>query len=54
MNPTSVTEGCQTDGGESSISMEQKLKEIDYKMKEKLSIENAMPYKILEERMVQY
>jgi len=54
MNPTSVSEGCQTDGGESSISMEQKLKEIDYKMKEKLSIENAMPYKVLEERMVQY
>ena len=48
-----VTEGCQTElNGEMSI--DQRLKEIDFAMRDSLAAEKLMPYKVLEERMVKY
>jgi hypothetical protein len=43
-----VTEGIQTEAGDESISIDQKLKEIDYNAKMSLSSERVLPFKTLE------
>ena len=46
---------CQTeDMGSEHMSLDQKLRNIDYGLMERVQIERAMPFKTLEERMLKY
>ena len=36
------------------MSLEQKLRNIDYGLMERVQVERAMPFKALEERMMKY
>ena len=46
---------CQTeDIGSEHLSLDQKLKNIDYGLMERVQIERSMPFKSLEERMMKY
>ena len=46
---------CQTeDIGSEGLSLDQKLRNIDYGLMEKVQIERAMPFKSLEERMEKF
>ena len=46
---------CQTeDIGAESLSLDQKLRNIDYGLMERVQVERAMPFKTLEERMMKY
>ena len=46
---------CQTeDMGSENMSLDQKLRNIDYGLMERVQIERAMPFKTLEERMLKY
>jgi hypothetical protein len=40
--------------GAENLSLDQKLRNIDYGLMERVQIERAMPFKALEERMLKY
>ena len=55
LNPNVASVECQTeDFGSEHMSLDQKLKNIDYGLMERVQIERAMPFKTLEERMMKY
>ena len=55
INPNQVSSYCQTeDVGSESLSLDQKLRNIDYGLMERVQVERAMPFKTLEERMMKY
>ena len=54
IRPTQVTEGVQTDMGSESLTIDEKLRAIDNSYKDRIAQERLMPFKTLEERMVQY
>ena len=46
---------CQTeDAGDENMTIDQKLRNIDYGLMERVQVERAMPFKTLEERMMKY
>lgn len=53
VNPNMVSSTCQTEDVE-HLSLDQKLRNIDYGLMERVQIERAMPFKTLEERMMKY
>ena len=55
VRPNVSSSFCQTeDVGAESLSLDQKLKNIDYGLMERVQVERAMPFKTLEERMMKY
>jgi len=55
VNPNMVSSFCQTeDVGSEHMSLDQKLRNIDYGLMERVQVERAMPFKTLEERMMKY
>ena len=55
VNPNLSNAECQTeDFGSEHMSLDQKLKNIDYGLMERVQVERAMPFKTLEERMMKY
>lgn len=55
VNPNVSSASCQTeDMGSEHMSLDQKLRNIDYGLMERVQVERAMPYKTLEERMMKY
>jgi hypothetical protein len=55
VRPNMISSFCQTeDIGAESMSLDQKLRNIDYGFMERVQIERAMPFKTLEERMMKY
>lgn len=55
VNPNVTNAECQTeDFGSEHMSLDQKLKNIDYGLMERVQIERALPFKTLEERMSKY
>jgi len=42
------------EAGEEAMSLDQKLRKIDYNFMEKAELERLMPFKTLEERMIKY
>ena len=48
VNPNMVSSTCQTEDVE-HLSLDQKLRNIDYGLMERVQIERAMPFKTLEE-----
>lgn len=55
IRPNLATFGTQTeDIGSEHLSIDQKLKNIDYGLMERVQVERAMPFKSLEERMLKY
>ena len=55
VNPNVNSASCQTeDVGSENMSLDQKLRNIDYGLMERVQVERAMPFKSLEERMMKY
>jgi hypothetical protein len=55
VNNNSVSASCQTeDVGSEHMSLDQKLRNIDYGLMERVQVERAMPFKTMEERMMKY
>ena len=55
VRPNVVSSYCQTeDAGAEGLSLDQKLRNIDYGLMERVQVERAMPFKTLEERMMKY
>lgn len=55
VRPNVASAQCQTeDVGAESMSLDQKLRNIDYGLMERVQVERAMPFKTLEERMMKY
>lgn len=55
LNPNQASKDCQTeDMGAEHMSLDQKLRNIDYGLMERVQVERAMPFKTLEERMMKY
>lgn len=55
IRPNMVSAQCQTeDVGAESLTLDQKLRNIDYGLMERVQVERAMPFKTLEERMQKY
>lgn len=55
VRPNVASASAQTeDVGEENMSLEQKLRNIDYGLMERVQVERAMPFKALEERMMKY
>jgi hypothetical protein len=55
VRPGVTSSFCQTeDVGAESLSLDQKLRNIDYGYMERVQVERAMPFKALEERMMKY
>lgn len=55
VRPNMISSFCQTeDVGQESLTLDQKLRNIDYGLMERVQIERAMPFKALEERMMKY
>jgi len=55
VRPNLASIQCQTeDVGSESLSLDQKLRNIDYGLMERVQVERAMPFKTLEERMTKY
>jgi hypothetical protein len=55
VNPNVASSACQTeDFGSEHMSLDQKLRNIDYGLMERVQVERAMPFKALEERMMKY
>lgn len=55
VNPNVASTQCQTeDVGSENMSLDQKLRNIDYGLMERVQVERAMPFKTLEERMMKY
>lgn len=55
MRPNVVSSYCQTeDVGGQGLSLEQKLRNIDHSLMDKVAVERAAPFKSLEERMLKY
>ena len=55
VKPNVSSSYCQTeDVGAESLSLDQKLRNIDYGLMERVQVERSMPFKTLEERMMKY
>lgn len=55
VRPNLVSSYCQTeDVGAEGLSLDQKLRNIDYGLMDRVQAERAMPFKTLEERMMKY
>ena len=55
VRPNVTSSYCQTeDVGNENLSLEQKLRNIDYGLMDRVSSEKAAPFKSLEERMMKY
>jgi len=55
VRPNLTNAQCQTeDVGSESMSLDQKLRNIDYGLMERVQVERAMPFKSLEEKMLKY
>ena len=55
IRPNLTASATQTeDIGSEHLSLDQKLKNIDYGLMERVQVERAMPFKSLEERMLKY
>ena len=55
ITPNVSSSACQTeDVGSEHMSLDQKLRNIDYGLMERVQVERAMPFKTLEERMMKY
>ena len=55
VRPNMASACSQTeDVGSESLSLDQKLRNIDYGLMERVQVERAMPFKTLEERMMKY
>jgi len=54
IRPNMVAEGVQTEVGESGLSLDEKLKRLDYGHMDRLEAERIMPFKALEEKMNKY
>ena len=55
LSPGTTSSYCQTeDAGSEHMSLDEKLKRIDYNYLEKKDIERAAPYKSMEQRMLNY
>jgi hypothetical protein len=55
VRPGVTSSFCQTeDVGSENMSLDQKLRNIDYGLMERVQVERAMPFKALEERMMKY
>ena len=55
VRPNAVSCYIQTEeAGEESMTLDQKLRKIDFNFMEKAEMERLMPFKALEERMLKY
>lgn len=55
IRPNVSSSYCQTeDVGSENLSLDQKLRNIDYGLMERVQVERSMPFKVLEERMMKY
>jgi len=55
VRPNVASSFSQTeDVGDENMSLDQKLRNIDYGLMERVQVERAMPFKTLEERMMKY